>query len=370
MNKKFYIIAGEASGDMHASNLVKAMYNLDKDIQINGFGGPKMEQSGVKISRDLEKLSLVGFVEILKHINTIRENFSIAKREILEMKPDAVILIDYPGFNLRMAKWAKSQGIKVIYYIAPQVWAWGKKRVKKMKKYIDKLFVILPFEEEFFRKNGIDAEFVGHPLLEEISQFNMEDDFLIKNKVPVNKKLIAFLPGSRTSEIKENIKPVLPVIEKNKDFFFLVAAKTDLSEDTFKVFNNYENVKVIYDQTYKIFNVCDAGIIKSGTSTLEAALFELPQLVIYKVKYISYLIVKNLVDVKFASLVNLILNKEVVTELLQNKFVAKNVDKELNRLFETGIRNNMINEYLKLNEMIRKDKTASELVAERILNFE
>ncbi len=369
MNKKFYIIAGEVSGDLHASNLVKAMFKLNKEIQIKGFGGLRMEQAGVDISRGLDKLSLVGFVEVLKHLKTIRENFSIAKREILEMKPDAVILIDYPGFNLRMAKWAKSQGIKVIYYIAPQVWAWGKKRVSKMKKYIDKLFVILPFEEEYFRKNGIDADFVGHPLLEEISQFKMEDDFLVKNNVPVNKKLIAFLPGSRISEIRKNINPVLPVVEKNPDFFFLVAARSGLEEDTFKVFDNFTNIKVIYDQTYKIFNVCDAGIIKSGTSTLEAALFELPQLVIYKVKYLSYLIAKNLVDVKFASLVNLILNKELVTELLQNDFTSKNVDKELKRLFDADIRKNILNEYLKLNELIWKDKFASEIVAERILNF-
>ena len=369
MRKKFYIIAGEVSGDLHASNLVKQMFKLNKEIQIKGFGGQRMEQAGVQISRGLDKLSLVGFVEILKHLNTIRENFAIAKREILEMQPDAVILIDYPGFNLRIAKWAKSQGIKVIYYIAPQVWAWGKSRVRKMKKYIDKLFVILPFEEEFFKNNGIDAQFVGHPLLEEVAGFKMEDDFLIKNDIPVNKKLVAFLPGSRISEIRKNISPVLPVIEKNQDFFFLVAAGSELTEDTFKVFDNFANVKVIYNQTYKILNVCDAGIIKSGTSTLEAALFELPQVVIYKVKFLSYLIAKNLIDVKYASLVNLILNKELVRELLQNDFVSENVDRELKRLFDSGVRNNIINEYLKLNKLIRKDKTASEIVAERILDF-
>ncbi len=368
MNKKFYIIAGEVSGDMHAANLVKAMFGINKNIQFKGFGGSKMSKAGVEISRGLDKLSLVGFIEIIKHINTIKDNFSIAKKEILEMKPDALILIDYPGFNLKIAKWAKSKGIKVIYYIAPQVWAWGKNRVKKMQKYIDQLFVILPFEEEFFNKHGVNAEFVGHPLLEEISQFKMEDDFLINTNIPVNKKLIAFLPGSRVSEIKKNIKPILPVIKKNKDCFFMVAAKKDLPDDVFTVFENYENVKVFYDQTYKIFNVCDVGIVKSGTSTLEAALFELPQIVIYKVNYLSYLIAKNLVNVKYASLVNLILKKEVVKELLQKDFTFEKVDSELKLLFDTERRKDIINNYLMLNELIKKDRYASEIVAEKILN--
>jgi len=368
VSRKYYIIAGESSGDMHAANLVKAMTKIDHGIEIYGFGGLKMKEAGVEIHRGLDKLSLVGFVEIIKHLKAIRENFKIAKKEIRKLKPEALILIDYPGFNLRMAKWAKSKGIKVYYYIAPQVWAWGKKRVKKMKEYIDKLFVILPFEEEFFRKNGIEAEFVGHPLLEEISGFNMEDNFLVKNNIPVNKKLIAFLPGSRISEIKKNIQPILPVIKNNKDFFFLVAAKKELPENVFSLLNSYENVKIIYDQAYKIYNVCDAGIIKSGTSTLEAALFELPQVVVYKVKFISYLIAKNLVDVKFASLVNLILNKEVVRELLQNNLTYENVDKELKRLFEKGNRERMLNDYFKLSGMIKREKFASETVAEKILN--
>jgi lipid-A-disaccharide synthase len=179
-NKKFYIIAGEVSGDMHAANLVRAMHKIDSDIRFKGFGGEKMLKANVKISRGLDKLSQVGFLEIIKQLGDIKKNFKIAKSEILEFKPDALILLDYPGFNLRMAEWAKSQGIKVFFYISPQVWAWGKKRVVKMKKFIDQLFVILPFEEEFFRKNGINAEFVGNPLIEEIDKFEVQDDFHVK----------------------------------------------------------------------------------------------------------------------------------------------------------------------------------------------
>lgn len=366
--RKFYIIAGEASSDMHAANLVSAMYKKDTNITIKGFGGEKMEAAGVDISRGLDKLSLVGFVEILKHIKTIKENFKIAKKEILDLKPDALILVDYPGFNLRMAKWAKSKNIKVYYYIAPQVWAWGKKRVKKMKKYIDKLFVILPFEEEFFKNNDINAEFVGHPLMEEISKFKMENDFLVHNKIPVNKKIIAFLPGSRESEIQRNIDSVIPVIKNNQNKFFLVAAKSGLNQSYFLGLKNLENVKIIYDQTYKIFNVADAGIIKSGTSTLEAALFELPQVVVYKVKYLSYLIAKNLIkNIDYASLVNLILDKEVVKELLQYDFTSVNLDKELNNLFDTTKRKSILQSYQNLKTIISKDKDASDVVADRIL---
>lgn len=367
-NRKYYIIAGEASGDMHAANLVFAMFKMDPNITIKGFGGEKMLKAGVDISRGLDKLSLVGFVEILKHIKTIKENFKIAKKEIEQLKPDAIILIDYPGFNLRMAEWAKSKNIEVYYYIAPQVWAWGKKRVKKMKKFIDKLFVILPFEEEFFKNNGIDAEFVGHPLMEEISKFDMEDDFLLKNKIPVNKKIIAFLPGSRESEIQRNIKSVIPVIKNNQDKVFLVAAKSGLNQKYFERLNELSNVKIIYNQTYKIYNVADAGIIKSGTSTLEAALFELPQVVVYKVKYLSYLIAKNLIkDIDYASLVNLILNKEVVKELLQYDFNSENLERELNNLFDKNKRNSILQSYQILKSKISKDKYASDVVAERIL---
>ncbi len=367
-SKKYYIIAGEVSGDMHAANLVNAMLDLDSSIEFRGFGGELMQNAGVIISRGLDKLSLVGFIEIIKHLGTIKENFRIAKREIEEFKPTAIILIDYPGFNLRMAEWAKSKGIKVYFYVAPQVWAWGKKRVVKMKKFIDKLFVILPFEQEFFRQNGVDAEYVGNPLMQEIDKFEMEDDFLVNHNIPVNKKIVAFLPGSRESEIKRNIKSVIPVIKNNLNKYFLVAARRGLATKPFDELKSLENVKIIFDDSYKIFNVSDAGIIKSGTSTLEAALFELPQVVVYKINYLSYLIVKNLVkDIKFVSLVNLIFNRKVVTELLQHDFNPDKLEKELNLLFDSNKRKDMLTDYQKLRSILKKEKYASQIVAERIV---
>ncbi len=365
---KYYIIAGEVSGDMHAANLVNAMKELDSSIEFRGFGGELMQNAGVKISRGLDKLSLVGFIEIIKHLGTINENFRIAKREIVEFNPTAIILIDYPGFNLRMAEWAKSKGIIVYFYVAPQVWAWGKKRIVKMKKFIDKLFVILPFEQEFFRQNGLDVEYVGNPLIQEIDRFEMEDDFLVNHNIPVNKKIVAFLPGSRESEIKRNIKSVIPVIKNNLDKYFLVAARTGLDTSHFEELESLDNVKIIFDDSYKIFNVSDAGIIKSGTSTLEAALFELPQVVVYKVNYLSYLIVKNLVkDLKFVSLINLIFNRKVVTELLQHDFNPDLLEKELNLLFDPNKRKDMLTDYQKLRGILKKDKYASQIVAERII---
>ena len=367
-SKRYYIIAGEVSGDMHAANLVNAMKELDSSIEFRGFGGELMQNAGVKISRGLDKLSLIGFVEIIKHLGTINENFRIAKREIVEFNPTAIILIDYPGFNLRMAEWAKSKGIIVYFYVAPQVWAWGKKRIVKMKKFIDKLFVILPFEQEFFRQNGLDVEYVGNPLIQEIDRFEMEDDFLVNHNIPVNKKIVAFLPGSRESEIKRNIKSVIPVIKNNLDKYFLVAARTGLDTSHFEELESLDNVKIIFDDSYKIFNVSDAGIIKSGTSTLEAALFELPQVVVYKVNYLSYLIVKNLVkDLKFVSLINLIFNRKVVTELLQHDFNPDLLEKELNLLFEPNKRKDMLTDYQKLRGILKKDKYASQIVAERII---
>jgi len=367
--KKYYIVAGEVSGDMHAANLVRAMHKIDSNIKFKGFGGEKMQKAGVEISRGLDKLSQVGFIEIIKQLGDIKQNFKIAKSEIIDFKPDALILLDYPGFNLRMAEWAKSKGIKVFFYISPQVWAWGKKRVVKMKKFIDKLFVILPFEQEFFRKNGVNAEFVGNPLIEEIDKFKVQNDFHTKHNIPLDKKLVAFLPGSREAEIKRNIDEVIPVIKQNNDKIFLIAAKANLDKSYFSNLDSLENVRIIFEQSYNIFKIADAGIIKSGTSTLEAALFELPQVVVYRINYLSYLIAKKLVkDLKFVSLVNLIFDKKVVTELLQHDFNTKMVSEELSTLFDEATRFRMISNYKKLRAMLLKDKYASEIVAERILD--
>jgi len=368
VTKKIFIIAGESSGDMHGANLIKALLKIDKDVKIKGFGGEKMAAAGMEVVRGLDKLSLVGFVEIVKHLKTIKENFDIAKKEIQSFQPQVLVLIDYPGFNLRMAKWAKSHNITVYWYIAPQVWAWGKKRLKKMKKYIDKLFVILPFEKEFFSKAGIDTVYTGHPLLEEVASFTMETDFLIKNNIPVHKKPVAFFPGSRISEVKRNISPVKEVIKNNPHLFFLVAAPSSLPAESFEELQGYENVKILYDKNYEILTVADAGIIKSGTSTLEAALFDLPQVVIYKVNFLSYLIIKYMVKIKFASLVNLILGKEAVKELLQKNCNPRDIGYHLNALFEKKTRNRIFHDYQLLKEKLHSEDFASGVVAKAIMD--
>ncbi len=370
MIKKLFVIAGEASGDVHASNLIAALRRRDNSIEVEGFGGERMKQAGAKIHVGLDRLSIVGFVEVIKHLPTIKRNFDIAKKQILRQNPDAVILVDFPGFNLRMAKWAKTKGFKVYYYIAPQVWAWAKGRIEQMKKYIDELFVLLPFEEDFFKKNGIEAKYVGHPILEEIDDFKVENNFLSKHGIPTDKKLIAVLPGSRVSEIENNMPTIVSVMKQNRDKFFLIAGRKSLEKHIFKQLDNLENVKIIFGETYKIMNVADAGIIKSGTSTLEAALLGLPQVVVYKVNYISYAIAKRLVKgIKYASLVNLILDKETVKELLQYDFNTSELDKQLNLLLEKDFSERILTDYSRIKETLRKEKYASEIIADYILEY-
>ncbi len=368
MIKKLFIIAGEASGDIHASNLISALRRKDDNIQIEGFGGERMRNAGAKIHVGLDRLSIVGFVEVIKHLPTIKHNFDIAKKQILRQNPDVVVLVDFPGFNLRMAKWAKSKGFKVYYYVAPQVWAWAKGRIEQMKKYIDELFVLLPFEEDFFKKNGIDAKYVGHPILEEIDDFEVESNFLSKYKIPTDRKLIAVLPGSRVSEIENHMPTIVSVMKKNQDKFFLIAGRKSLKQNISKHLGDLQNVKIMFGETYKIMNVADAGIIKSGTSTLEAALLELPQVVFYKVNYISYVIAKRLIKgVKYASLVNLILDKETVKELLQHDFNTLELDKQLSLLLEKDFSQRILTDYSQIKQTLRKEKYASEIIADYIL---
>jgi lipid-A-disaccharide synthase len=368
VKRKYYIIAGEASGDMYGSSLVESMLKIDPNLRFKGFGGEKMKKSGVDISIGIDKLAVMGFLEVLLNIMRILSYFRKAKSEILEFQPDALILIDYPGFNLRLAEWAKKRGLKVYYYIAPMVWAWGKKRIPKIKAYTDKLFVILPFEEEFFKNHGIDAVYVGNPLLEEISKFRSDPAFSDKYSIPSESVKVAFFPGSRLAELKNNIDPVLSVIEKSKDKIFLVAARSELKSKIQPRLSHLDNVRIIYDQNYDILNVADAGIIKSGTASLEAVIFKVPHFVIYKTSYISNLIIKKLVtNIKFASLINLILDKEVVTELLQEQIYPKNVDKELSRVLTPSIRDLMINDFEKCKFSIKIEKNPSELVAEYIV---
>jgi lipid-A-disaccharide synthase len=346
---KYYIIAGEASGDLHGSNCMKELMTLDSSAKFAFTGGQLMEQvSRVKATINITQMAFMGFVDVLKNLSHIKKNFKLVRQDILKFKPDLLLLIDYPGFNLRMAKWATEQGIKVDYYISPTVWAWKEGRVEQIRKYTNKLFVILPFEEAFYQKHNHKVYFVGHPLLDAIEQqrpnFKAKADFIKENNL-LNKPIIAVLPGSRVQEIERMLSIMLEVVKDFKDYQFVVAGSTNLPKSHYAALIQH-HIPVVYNQTYDLMNCAEAGIIKSGTSTLESALFRLPQVVCYKAGALSFAIGKRLVKIKYISLVNLIMDKPIVKELVQNDLTSANISQELIRLLQDkAYRANMIQEY-------------------------
>jgi lipid-A-disaccharide synthase len=350
---KYYFIAGEASGDLHGSNSMKEIKKLDLQAKFAFTGGDLMEEvSGEKAGIHIKQMAFMGFVDVLKNIFTIKENFTIVKKKILEFKPDLLILVDYPGFNLRMAKWAWEQGIKVDYYISPTVWAWKEGRVEQIKKYTNKLFVILPFEEDFYRKkHNHKVYFTGHPLIDAIEQqkpnLRSKEEF-IKNNALTGKPVIAVLPGSRVQEIERMLGIMLEVTADFKDYEFVVAGASHLPKSHYDSLAQH-NIKVVFNQTYELMSYAKAGIIKSGTSTLEAGLFKLPQVVCYKGGGLSFAIAKKIVNVKYIGLPNLIMDKPIVKELIQTDLTSKNISEELKKLLnDESYRNEMISEYTAL----------------------
>jgi lipid-A-disaccharide synthase len=351
-----FVIAGEPSGDLHAANCMKEMLRLNNTIKFKFTGGPNMERvSGTRSVIPLKNMAFMGFAEVVKNLSTIRANFKTVKHAILEFKPTAILLVDYPGFNLRMAKWALEQNIPVYYYISPTVWAWKENRVELIRKYVKKLMVILPFEEPFYAKHNIKVFFVGHPLLDAISekQKNMmsKQDFLQKNKLP-EKPIIAVLPGSRAQEVSRMLKIMTEVKNHFPEYQFIIAGSDNL-ENSFYKEAELQNISVVFGQTYELMQYARAGIIKSGTSTLESAIFELPQVVCYKTGGASFAIAKKLVNVKYISLVNLILDKPAVKELIQNDLSVSNICAELNELlYNTEYRNRIIDDYKELYKQL------------------
>ncbi|MCL2682199.1 MAG: lipid-A-disaccharide synthase [Bacteroidales bacterium] len=358
---KLYIIAGEASGDLHGSNLVRELKQLKPNIEIRGWGGDLMEKEGVELRKHYRDLAFMGFVEVVRNLRTVLRNLDFCKKDILEFKPDAIVLIDYPGINLRIAEWAKKRGIKVIYYIAPQVWAWHKSRVKLMRKYIDKLLVILPFEKDFFTKHDIDAEFVGHPLLDAIAR-NTEPAYVSKSEKPI----IAILPGSRKQEIQTILPLQLSVIPHFPEYEFVIAG-TEQHRNLYQKIIGKQDVRLVFNQTYPLLRSAKAALVKSGTSTLETALFEVPEVVCYKGNPLSYLIAKNVVDIKYISLVNLIMDKPVVSELIQNKLNTENLVSELKKCLSL-YRETQISDYKLLKQKLG-ESNASLRTAETILDY-
>lgn len=350
---KIYIIAGEASGDLHASNFVRELKALHPSVQLRGWGGDLMSAQGVEVVKHYRELAFMGFIEVVKNLRTILNNIKVCVKDIETFKPDAVVLVDYPGFNLRIAEKIKPSGCKIFYYISPQVWAWKQNRVHKIKRLVDRMFVILPFEKAFYKKFDMEVDFVGHPLIDAIAAFRKQEDktdFRTKNKLD-DRPIIALLPGSRKQEIKVKLPIMLSVVDAFPEYQFVIAGAPSQTESFYASFAVPGKVKIVSGQTYALLQHAHAALVTSGTATLETALFHVPQVVCYKGSTVSYQIAKRLIKVKYISLVNLIADKPVVKELIQHELNTANIQQELRLLVEEGnYRSTMLNAYKELEK--------------------
>jgi lipid-A-disaccharide synthase len=356
---RLYIVTGEPSGDLHAANLVRELKASSSSISIRAWGGERLIAEGVELARHIRDTAFMGLWDVLKNLNTIKQNLKYCKQDILEYKPDAIVLVDYPGFNLKIAKFAKENGIKVFYYISPKVWAWNRSRVNKIKRYIDELLVIFPFEVDFYKRNEMEVTYVGNPLLDEISKGNFR--FTYQTEKPI----IALLPGSRKQEIKAMFPEMLKIVDEYPEYQFVVAATNTFSKEYYQSFIKGKNVGVVFDETYGLLSNATAAVVTSGTASLEAALFKVPQVVCYKTNWITYILAKNLIKIKFLSLVNILMDKLVVKELIQADFNKINIKKELDILLSE--REKILTDYDNLSDLLNK-KGASKNAAQFILS--
>jgi len=368
---KYYIIAGEASGDLHASNLMKELKLADKEASFRFWGGDLMQLQGGYMVKHIKELAFMGFFEVIMNIRTILKNIKLCKRDIIAYQPAAVIMVDYPGFNLRIAKFLKEYNIPVLYYISPQIWAWKASRIHQIKRDVSKMYTILPFEKSFYKKLNVEVDFVGHPLIDAIDEFKRshakeKEDFLELNQLD-QRPIIAVLPGSRVQEINLKLPIMLKAVESLKDYQVIIAAAPAINQELYaKFIAKKNNVKIIYKDTYNILNQSKCAIVTSGTATLETALFKVPQVVCYKSSWISYQIAKKLIKVKFISLVNLILDKEAVKELIQDDLTPEMIKKELDLILNSPKRNSMLADYELLEKMCG-GKGASRITANEML---
>lgn len=363
---RYYIIAGEASGDLHGSNLIKALRERDTDAEIRCWGGDKMQAAGATVVKHYRDLAFMGFTEVLKHLGTILNNIAFCKKDILEYKPDAIIFIDYPGFNMRIAEWAKKQGFRTIYYISPTVWAWKENRVKKIKRDVDLMMVILPFEADFYRKNWQhEVVYVGHPLIEVIEAEKAKPAQPLSRDKPI----IAVLPGSRKQEIVTKLPVMMALVKDYPQYRFVIAKAPSLPDELYTGIIGDKDVLLVKDQTYNVLKQAKAALVTSGTATLETALFGVPQVVCYRAEPISFWIAKKIVKVKYISLVNLIMDKPVVTELIQNELDEKNLEAELDKILHEGPElQQMKKDYAMLWDKLGS-KSASAEAANSIMNL-
>lgn len=364
---KYYVIAGEASGDLHGSNLLKEIYQLDKLADIRCWGGDMMEATGATLVKHYRDLAFMGFSEVVKNLSTILNNLRFCKKDIESFKPDVLVLIDYPGFNLRIANWAKAKGLKIAFYISPQVWAWKANRVKKMKGCIDLMMVILPFEKDYYaEKWQWPVTYVGHPLV------NIIDGYQAKPLKPyAGKPIVAVLPGSRKQEILVKLPEMLKVCASFPQHQFIVAKAPSIEDDFYEpLLAPYQNVDVVKGRTYDLLSCASAAIVTSGTATLETALFGVPEVVCYKGGNISYQIARRLIKIKFISLVNLIMNKPVVKELIQHEMTSQQISAVLHRLlFDKTYINNIKNDYKALHKLLSSDGNPSEKAAKLVIEL-
>lgn len=365
---KYYIIAGEASGDLHGSNLMKALLKKDPEASFRFWGGDLMAEHGGTPVKHYRELAFMGFIEVVSNLRTILGNIKFCKADIASYQPDALILIDYPGFNLRIANWAKSLGIKVLYYISPQVWAWKAKRVHQIKKDVDQLYTILPFESDFYKKYDYEVTFVGHPLLDVISDEHLVSPLSLKKDKPI----IALLPGSRKQEIGTVLPIMLQVVPHFSEYQFVIGAAPSITSDFYESIIQAHpmgaEVIMVRGETYPLMKEAHAALVTSGTATLETALFNIPEVVCYKGSSISYWIARQLVKIKYISLVNLILDRALVKELIQHELNTKNLKSELQKILDGPERKTILEGYEVLKQKLG-NSGASERLATAIVQY-
>lgn len=350
---KYFLIAGERSGDLHGANLINQLKKQDAHADFQGIGGDKMADAGMLLHTHYEQMAFMGFWEVFKNLPSILGNMRRTKAEVKAYKPDVLILIDYAGFNLRMAAWAKKQGIRVFYYISPKVWAWNQKRALKIKQNVDRMFVILPFEKDFFARYEYAVDYVGNPLLDAVRDFQPDADFRKKHVLPENEPLVALVPGSRRQEIAGMLPVMLETAAKLPEQQFVVAGIRSADQQLYEQLKGHKNVSIVFDQTYELLAEASAALVTSGTATLETALFEVPQVVCYRTSGISYAIAKRLIRVPYISMVNLIADKEVVPELIQNELHEQRLTAELNAILPGGDkREEQLKQYRRLKELM------------------
>ena len=370
--KNILILAGEASGDLHGAALIKAMKTIDPSLSFYGIGGDEMKHEGMQLLYHVNKMAFLGFVEVIKHLPFIKKVQTDVLKLVEEKNIQTCVLIDYPGFNLSIAKKLNAMERKIIYYISPQIWAWGKHRIHKIKKLVNKMLVLFPFEETFYKKAGVDATFVGHPLIERINNYSFieRNEFFSKNNLDVQKEILLVLPGSRIQEVAKIFPSVIEgaiAVAKKFNLQVVVGCSSNIDEKTFKSLSSEKDYHIVKNKSYELFKYAKLGIIKSGTSTLEAALFGLPMVIVYKTSSLTYLIGKKLITLSNIGLANIIAGETVVPELIQNEVNTKNILNECSKFLSEVSLYQTISEKLKSLKVVLGNKDASKTAAEIII---